>query len=100
MRMVKLTAVLATIHNSRMACDGCSLDDYRDLMVESVKALPGQVDLVRCRECKYFETDHFENASGVPLILAHNICKRWGDGCKTNQNGYCFMAERRDDATD
>lgn len=58
------------------------------------------VPVIRCRDCKYFETDHFQNVSGVPLILAHNICKRWGYGFKTNQNGYCFLAERRDDETD
>ena len=56
-------------------------------------------DLIRCEDCKYFELDHFEKVEGfpVPIIVAHEICMRWGDGCKTSKDGWCFMAERRTD---
>ena len=66
-------------------------------------------ELIRCKDCKHFEYDHFDavylptetgEAERVPLITAHEICTRWGDGCKTSENGYCFMAERRKDETD
>lgn len=30
---------------------------------------------------------------GIPLIVAHEICSRWGDGCKTKEDGYCFLFE-------
>lgn len=53
--------------------------------------------LIRCKDCKHFETDHFENVNGIPLIVAHEICVRWGDGCKTSPDGYCFMAERKEE---
>ena len=49
--------------------------------------------LPRCKDCKYFEYDSVAKVDGVPLIVAHEICNRWGDGCKTNENGYCFLAE-------
>ena len=51
-------------------------------------------ELVQCKDCRYFELDHFDNINGIPMITAHEICTKWGDGCKTSQDGYCFMAER------
>lgn len=46
-----------------------------------------------CRECKYFEYDSVAKVNGIPLIVAHEICSRWGDGCKTTEDGYCFLYE-------
>jgi len=54
-------------------------------------------ELIRCKDCRHFEYDHIEHVDGVPLILAHEICTKWGDGCKTSENGYCFMAERKEE---
>lgn len=62
-------------------------------------------EIVRCKDCRFFEHDHFDavyyptesgEAQKVPLITAHNICTKWGGGCKTAEDGYCFMAERRE----
>lgn len=50
--------------------------------------------LICCKNCKYFEYDSTAKVDGIPLIVAHEICKRWGDGCKTSENGYCFLAEK------
>jgi hypothetical protein len=46
-----------------------------------------------CKDCKYFEYDSWAKVNGIPLIVAHEICKRWGDGCKTWEDGYCFLFE-------
>ena len=46
-----------------------------------------------CKDCKYYEYDSVAKVDVVPLIVAHEICSRWGDGCKTNENGYCFLFE-------
>ena len=46
-----------------------------------------------CKECKYFEYDSVAKVDRIPLIVAHEICKRWGDGCKTKEDGYCFLYE-------
>ena len=54
-------------------------------------------ELIRCKYCKHFESNHIEKVNGIPLIVAHEICKRWGDGCKTSENGWCFMAERKEE---
>lgn len=58
-----------------------------------------QPEIIRCKDCKYFELDHFEKVDGfpIPIIVAHEICMKWGKGCKSNINGWCFMAERRTD---
>lgn len=53
-------------------------------------------EVVRCKDCKYFERDYVEDVNGFPLITAHEICTRWSNGVKTNEDGYCFLAERRD----
>lgn len=59
-------------------------------------------ELIRCKDCKYFELDHFEKVEGfpVPIIVAHEICMKWSDGCRTSKDGWCFMGERRTDESD
>jgi hypothetical protein len=49
-----------------------------------------------CKDCKYFEYNSVANVDGIPLIVAHEICSKWGDGCKTKENGFCFMFEPRE----
>jgi type VI protein secretion system component VasF len=46
-----------------------------------------------CKECKYFEYDSVAKVDGVPLIVAHEICNKWGNGCKTSEDGYCYLFE-------
>jgi len=57
------------------------------------------VEVVRCADCSFFETDHLETINGIPLIVAHEICTKWGFGCKTAADGFCFLAERREECT-
>lgn len=56
------------------------------------------VEVVRCKECKYFTEDAWGEVNGIayPIIVAHEICSFWGQGCKTNENGYCSYGERRE----
>lgn len=62
-----------------------------------VEQLPSaQPEIIRCKDCKHFEYDHPYIIQGIP-VLGHEVCNAWGDGCKTDENGYCFMAERRAD---
>lgn len=53
-------------------------------------------ELVRCKDCKHFELDRFDMWDGVPIITGHEMCTKWGGGCKTSLDGFCFMAERKD----
>ena len=53
------------------------------------------VQVVKCRNCKYFEEDHFEQYEGLSLIVSHENCTKWGGGCKTEEDGYCFLGEEK-----
>ena len=46
-----------------------------------------------CKDCKHFEYDSVANVDGIPLIVAHEICNKWGNGCKTKEDGFCFLFE-------
>lgn len=49
-----------------------------------------------CKDCKYFEYDSVAKVDGIPLIVAHEICNKWGDGCKSREDGFCFLFEQRE----
>ena len=71
-----------------------TIDDH-DRAKEKIKRLPSaQPEIIRCKDCKHFEYDHPYIVQGLPVI-GHEVCNAWGDGCKTDENGYCFLAERR-----
>jgi hypothetical protein len=59
----------------------------------AIKALEQESQIGHCKDCKYFEYDSFAKVDGIPLIVAHEICSKWGDGCKTKEDGYCFLFE-------
>lgn len=75
--------------------DCISVEGYWAIL-ERLKRLPSvnpQPKTGHCKECKYFEHNSMVKVDGIPLIVAHEICKRWGDGRKTKEDGYCFMFE-------
>lgn len=56
------------------------------------------VPLVQCKDCKYFEIkDVWGDFNGIPILVTSDCptCNKWGggDGCKTNPDGFCFLAE-------
>ena len=75
------------------ACGICDvLDDLEDFPAADV------VEVIRCKECKYFNLNKWGKVNDIPLIVAHEICDFWGEGCKTDKDGYCSFAERREDS--
>lgn len=67
----------------------------RFIVADRVKIIK-KGELIRCKDCKHFVQDVWGVADGIPLIVGHEMCDFWGDGCKTNENGWCFCAERKD----
>lgn len=59
--------------------------------METVDAVP-----VRCKDCKSYEGVHWEKVDKFPVIVANHVCMKWGKGCQTDPDGYCFLAERKD----
>ena len=49
------------------------------------------VQIVRCEDCKYF---HYSKPHGI--LIMNLVCDKWGKGCRTVPDGYCFMGERKD----
>ena len=52
--------------------------------------------VVRCKDCKYFHYNKAYNIQGFP-IMGSLVCDKWGNGCRTDENGYCFLGERKED---
>ena len=63
---------------------------------QDMRVMLSQPEIIRCRDCKHFDYYHPYIIQGIP-VLGHKVCNAWGDGCKTDENGYCFLAERRTD---
>lgn len=86
----ELKARLKNLH--MMAISGYGAEE---VVAKVLDEMPEGV--VRCRDCKYFDLDSWVNLGGVPIIVAHEACTKWGNGCRTSEDGYCFMAERKTD---
>ena len=65
----------------------------REVFDDAIKALRQEPKTGHCKDCKHFEYDSVARVDGVPLIVAHEICNKWGDGCRTKEDGYCFLFE-------
>ena len=53
-------------------------------------------EVARCKDCKYFEIkDWWGEFNGVPVLAASDCptCNKWADGCMTNPDGFCYLAE-------
>lgn len=75
-------------------CGDINMDVYTNEIKEFILSLPSvQPKMGHCKDCKYFERDSVVKVDEVPLIVAHEICSKWGNGCKTRENGYCFLFE-------
>ena len=67
-----------------------------EVMTELMMLPSAQPEIIRCKDCEHFHYDMPYVIHGIP-ILGHEVCDFWGDGCKTNENGFCSYAERRTD---
>ena len=71
-------------------------------MIEHMPAVDA-APVVRCKDCKYFETkDIWADFGKVPILVSDvPTCHRWEGECKTSPDGYCFLGKRRkEDAAD
>ena len=73
-----------------------SFDFIKKFVANLPSVTPQEPKTGYCKDCKYFEYDTVAKVDGMRLILAHEICSRWGDGCKTKEDGYCFLFEPKE----
>lgn len=85
---------------AKKAFDNANKDDiygcFYDYNSVIGKAIKNGTPLPQCKDCKHFETDVVATVDGIPLIVGHEVCTKWGDGCKTKEDGYCFMFEEKE----
>ena len=56
------------------------------------------VPVVRCNHCKHYAEDHWAVVDGLPIIVCHEVCYRFcKEGNKVKADGWCFLAEKRED---
>ena len=72
------------------------IDEKWQAGIMAIKALEQEPKTGHCKDCKFFEYNSVAKVDGIPLIVAHEICSKWGDGCKTKEDGYCFLFEPRE----
>lgn len=53
-------------------------------------AIANGTPLPKCKDCRFFEYDFIPRGYS-PLILGHEVCTKWGEGCKTREDGNCFL---------
>lgn len=72
------------------------IKEYEAKQKQSETSYETHCKIGHCKDCKYFEYDSIANVHGTPFIISHNICNKWGNGCKTKEDGYCFMFESQE----
>lgn len=70
------------------------------LPFKKISELKNGTPLPKCKDCKHFEYDSVAKVGGIPLIVAHEICTRWGGGCKSKEDGYCYLFEAKAESED
>ena len=73
----------------------CYFSGFKKEIIDSAcdRILEQELKTGHCKDCKYFEYNSITEVCGIPLVVEHEICSRWGNGCKTSKDGYCFLFE-------
>lgn len=75
--------------------NGCESEHKMNELFNYALEQQSKLKIGRCKDCKYFEYDSVGKVDGMPLIVAHEVCTKWGEGCKTEEDGFCFMFEKK-----
>lgn len=64
-----------------------------------INSIPSaEPEIVRCKDCKHFHENVWGDEIGhpdTPIILGHEMCDFWGNGCKTLADAFCSFADMR-----
>lgn len=91
--MTKDKAIELLYRISDSQYDGPWGDERREALAMAIESL--QRKIVLCKNCRFFESDVFKEVYGVPIIVAHEVCNKWGDCRKTKENGFCFLGKEK-----
>ena len=67
--------------------------------LNAIELLKEQEEVVRCKDCKHFSFKEYwvDIGHGAKILATDHCptCNKWANGgCKTDPDGYCFLAER------
>ncbi len=51
------------------------------------------MNIIKCKDCKYFYKDIWEIIDGQPKITKHNECSKWNN-CQTDPEGFCHKGKQ------
>ena len=98
---------LATDCISRQAAiDECNKRGAEHVGYAIAQLPSAQPELIRCKDCIHYHEDVWGDEIGIgkpydSIIVGHNGCDKWCGDKKdmvfTSSEGYCFLAERRED---
>ena len=92
----------AAINTAQVMYERCNenIEDYRDLMVESLKVLPSaQPEIIRCKDCRWWDK-YGDYDNGYCMAAKHGYwSEHWDISIRRTYKGdfYCADAERRID---
>ena len=87
--MISRAAAIEAIYNSMRYGEG-----YKAVCARAIERIPAvdSVPVVRCRDCRYWETPFDKNDTG--LMVAH--CEHFDESHAFSEQFYCASGERRD----
>lgn len=74
-----------------------SAEPERKTVLISSQPTVDAVQVIRCKNCKYYCEEYFARVDGLRLVAVHDVCKFWGEGCHTEKDGYCAFGERKEE---
>lgn len=81
-------------------CDNCDnvqavCPHYPCKQYTAIEGLPSaEPKIIHCKDCTHFHYDFWADVYGVSMIVGHEVCDFWGNGCKTTEDGFCAYGER------
>lgn len=95
---ISRASAYATVIAMYVRCDTGDTEDYRDLMCESILALPSvQPEIIRCKDCKnqekFFQKDGRRKNGGY-YIYGCSLAEGYSHVCLDDD--YCSRAERKE----
>lgn len=81
-----------------ISCNG-NYKQFTKMLLEKIENAPDKrsTPIIHCKNCKYYKLEKMYIIQGIPCF-GYEVCTRWGvEGCHTAPNGYCFLAERKEE---
>ena len=68
-----------------------------DLCSDVLELLKNSKRVTHCKDCRFFGVQDWWSGGQWPVLMANQVptCFKWGNGCKTDPNGYCHFGKKK-----